>query len=110
MIRFMVRPSLFWLFFLLVGCATKPVSSPTSPSESFLGTISMVNDGGQFVLIDFGGFVAPTPGIELTVRRAGEDVGILKTGIETRRPFAAADIVSGTPQPGDDVWSKNPTP
>ena len=79
-------------------------------SERFLGTISMVNEDGHFVLIDFGGFTAPTPGVELQVRRAGNDVATVKAGAEMRRPFAAADIVSGTPQSGDDVWLTNPKP
>ena len=96
---------------VLPGCALfrdapKPVQQ--SSTERFLGTISMVNEDGHFVLIDFGGFTAPTPGVELQVRRSGDDVAVVKAGAEMRRPFAAADIVSGTPQNGDDVWLTNP--
>lgn len=113
------RLILFWLVASLPGCSlwqdfTKkkspaPVATAVE-TQSFLGTISMVNDDGHFVLVDFGGFAAPEPGAELQVRRAGEDVATLKAGTEMRRPFAAADILQGTPQPGDDVWSKKPTP
>jgi hypothetical protein len=101
------------------GCAVlrkfgkkKPpaTSEAAVATQNFLGTISMVNDAGRFVLVDFGGFAAPTPGAEMQVLRYGMDVATLKAGAEMRRPFAAADIVQGTPQPGDDVWSKKPSP
>ncbi|MEO7933158.1 MAG: hypothetical protein ABIT76_08370 [Chthoniobacterales bacterium] len=104
------------LLAVLPGCAVlgkfgkKKPPAETVATQNFLGTISMVNDAGRFVLVDFGGFAAPTPGAEMQVRRGGEDVATLKAGAEMRRPFAAADIVQGAPQPGDDVWSKKPTP
>ncbi len=107
------------LMAVLPGCALvknfgkrKPPAMPTTTAapQNFLGTISMVNEDGRFVLVDFGGFAAPTPGAELQVRRSGAEVATLKAGAEMRRPFAAADIVQGTPQAGDDVWSKKPSP
>jgi hypothetical protein len=95
------------------GCALfqggKEEPAPTAETQNFLGSISMVNEDGRFVLVDFGGFAAPQPGAEVEVRRDGETVATLKVGEEMRRPFAAADIVDGTPQTGDDVWSKKPT-
>jgi len=99
----------------LSGCAFwkspgKKEAAKKMATESFLGTVSMVNEDGRFVLVDFGGFAAPVPGAELQARRAGETVATLKAGGEIRRPFAAADIMEGTPQVGDDIWSKNPTP
>lgn len=95
----------------LTSCAlVKKTPEPVQSTERFLGTISMVNEDGHFVLIDFGGFSAPTPGTELQVRHSGDDVATVKAGGEMRRPFAAADIISGTPQPGDDVWLTNPKP
>ena len=69
----------------------------------------MVNEEGRFVLVDFGGFAAPIAGSDLHVKRAGEEVATLRAGTEIRRPFAAADILEGAPQQGDDVWSKKPT-
>ncbi len=108
--------SFLWLI-ALPGCALwhhaekeKPPEPASAAAENFLGTIATVNEAGRFVLVDFGGFVAPEPGAELEVRRAGEKVATLKAGGEMRRPFAAADITDGEPQPGDDVWSKKPKP
>ena len=100
------------LAMLFAGCALfKKKEKPAAPAtENFLGTISTVNEAGHFVLVDFGGFAAPTPGANLEVRRAGATVATIKAGVEIRRPFAAADIIDGTPQTGDDVWSKNPKP
>ncbi len=108
------------LMALLPGCVlmknfgkkkpTAPPPTTTGATQNFLGTISMVNEDGRFVLVDFGGFAAPSPGAELQVRRSGEEVATLNAGAEMRRPFAAADIVQGTPQAGDDVWSKKPSP
>ncbi len=96
---------------LLTSCALfNKTPEPVQSTERFLGTISMVNEDGHFVLIDFGGFSAPTPGAELQIRRSSDDVAVVKAGAEMRRPFAAADIVSGTPQQGDDVWLTNPKP
>lgn len=91
-----------------MGCRLfekKSTPQPVVQSQRFLGTLSMVNEAGGFVLVDFGGFAAPEPDAELQVRRDGREVARLRAGRQVRRPFAAADILSGTPGVGDDVWT-----
>jgi len=103
---------IIFLLFLGTGCGlfekNPPPLSPPATSQRFLGTLSMVNEAGNFVLVDFGGFASPEPGAELLVRRDGREVAKLQAGTQIRRPFAAADILSGNPQAGDDVWSIAP--
>ena len=71
-----------------------------------VGSITLVNTDGNFVLIDGGATPGPLPGAVLKTRTAAGESGELKAGDVRRRPFAIADIVKGTPQVGDQVFQQ----
>ena len=73
-----------------------------------VGTITLVNDDGHFVLIDSGMSPGPLPGAVLKCRTAVGESGELKAGDVRRRPFAIADVVKGTPRVGDQVFQQPP--
>ena len=69
-----------------------------------VGTITLVNEGAHFVLIDTGMAAAPAVGTALK-SFTGESVsGVLAVGNVNRRPFVVADIVQGAPMKGDAVF------
>jgi hypothetical protein len=94
------------------GCALlrrHPKKKPEKPAAPLLvGTITLVNDDGHFVLIDSGMSPSPAPGAVLKCRTAGGESGELKAGAIRKRPFAIADVVKGTPHVGDQVFQEPP--
>ena len=95
------------------GCALlrpRPKKAPPAPVAKplFVGTITLVNDGGHFVLIDSGMSPGPLPGAVLKCRAPAGESGELKAGEVRRRPFAIADVVKGTPRVGDRVFQQPP--
>ena len=76
----------------------------------FVGTITVVNEDGHFVLIDSGASPGPAPGAVLKSRAPAGESGELKVGEIRRRPFAIADVVKGTPRVGDQVFQQPPEP
>ena len=80
-----------------------PVAKPL-----FVGTITLVNEDGHFVLIDSGMSPGPMPGAVLKSGTPAGESGELKAGEVRRRPFAIADVVKGTPQVGDRVFQQPP--
>lgn len=97
----------------LSGCALwrprpkKAIRMPVA-KPLFVGTITLVNEGGHFVLIDSGMSPGPMPGAVLKSRTAAGESGELKAGEVRRRPFAIADVVKGAPQIGDQVFQQPP--
>ena len=94
------------------GCTLlrrRPKAKPATPAAPLLiGTITLVNADGHFVLIDSGMNPSPPPGAGLKSRAADGESGELKAGAIRRRPFAIADIVKGTPRVGDQVFQQPP--
>ena len=92
------------------GCRSlqKQSQAPTghTPPEAprLVGTVTLVDEPGRFVLID-GGFLPP-PSAESTLETftAGAESGVVKVGADRRRPFVIADIVKGAPRKGDQVF------
>ena len=76
----------------------------------FVGTITLVDAGGGFVLIDNGSTPSPPVGSVIKSRTAGTESGELRVTEVRRRPFVIADIVKGTPQKGDPVFQEAGTP
>ncbi len=74
----------------------------------FVGTITVVNEDGHFVLIDSGASPGPMPGAVLKSRTPAGESGELKVGEIRRRPFAIADVLKGTPHVGDQVFQQPP--
>jgi hypothetical protein len=121
MIRLLVRVALYaYCAFVLAGCsrfsrpkAPKPaiVSFPkgntsdgTKREPRLIGRISMVNTEGKFVLISCDAWSAPADGTALKCLRNGVETGIVNVGKERRGAYVTADIVTGTPERGDQVY------
>jgi hypothetical protein len=68
-----------------------------------MGKITMVNEIGQFVLVELGAGAVADSGSTLKCMRNGTETGTLKVSPERRGKWIAADIVSGTPSLGDEV-------
>lgn len=81
---------------------TKPAIVNAPPHK--VGTVAMVNREMRFVLLDVGTFYTPAPGSALKTFTSGIESGTLSVTGERRRPFIAADIASGEPIVGDDVF------
>jgi hypothetical protein len=73
---------------------------------AYVGEISVLNRDAHFVLVDVSPTMSPPPpASELTARNAeGVESARLKVTPENKRPFIAADIVSGSPKRGDRVY------
>jgi hypothetical protein len=101
---------------LLSGCSVSspPPPRPTvikfkkpKPLESvpkLVGIVSMVNADGQFVLVESNQSATLDSGTALKCFRDGVESGVLAVGSERRRPYVTADIVTGEPQRGDQVF------
>lgn len=99
----------------LAGCAAlrgrqsaKRSNQPVPAVPILVGTITLVNEEGRYVLIDSGMSPSPLAGAVLKSRRAETESGELKAGAIRKRPFAIADVVKGTPQVGDQVFQQPP--
>lgn len=100
----------------LCGCSffEKPVPKPkvvqfpkAKPLENvpkLVGIISMVNADGKFVLVESNQSAALNSGTALKCFRDGVETGVVAVGTERRRPYVTADIVTGEPQRGDQVF------
>lgn len=93
------------------GLVTPPnpraVATNETPSVTLVlptsGRIHAVNDGGQFVVIDYTLGGLPPQQSLLSVYRNGEKVGELRLSGPAQYGFATADIVNGFIQVDDEV-------
>jgi hypothetical protein len=69
-----------------------------------IGTIALVNEEEQFVLIDNGNSPTPPTGTALKSFTGAAESAVLSVGSVRRTPFVIADIVKGTPRKGDTVF------
>lgn len=97
------------LLLLLNGCSLfhrkhtiRAASAETAPR--MVGTVAVVNEDAHFVLVDVGTLYTPMPGAALRCFADGQESAVLAVTPERKRPFIAADIVKGTPHPGDLVY------
>lgn len=79
-------------------------SDGTKGKPKPVGTILLVNAEAGFVLIDAHGRALPDAGTALKCIRDGADSGILAVGGERQGAHVIADIVTGTPRKGDQVF------
>jgi hypothetical protein len=78
---------------------------PGSKHEpKLIGNVAMVNMDGKFVLIACGAWSAPEVGTALKCMRGGVETAVLAAGNERRGIHVAADIASGLPARGDEVY------
>ena len=98
---------------LAAGCASKPQKSKkdanpqktaSAPVHRLVGTIVMVNTEQNFVLIDTDTSAPAEDGTALKSFSNGTETGVLTVSPQHRPPFMIADIVSGSPQKGDQVF------
>ena len=80
------------------------ISDGTKGKPKPVGTILLVNAEAGFVLIDAHGWRLPDAGTALKCMRDGADSGILAVGGERQGSHVVADIVTGTPKKGDQVF------
>jgi hypothetical protein len=101
------------LFFLILcaahvsGCARfhhKRATPAAMNGPRLVGTVTLVNDALRFVLVDVGTLYVPEPGAALKCFAGGQETAVLAVSPERKRPFITADIVKGTPHPGDQVF------
>lgn len=102
-----------WLFFG-VGCArlspTRPAVTANVPGAAavrYLGTVHVIGTGRRFVLVQASvAAVAAglTDGQTLVCRVSGADSATLRVSRERRPPFVVADVASGEPHVGDEVF------
>ena len=84
-----------------------PKQSPsdgTKGKHKPIGTVLLVNTEAAFVLIDAHGWALPEAGIALKCLRDGVDTGTLIVSGERQGSHVIADIVTGTPRKGDQVF------
>ena len=80
------------------------VSDGTKGTPKQVGTVLMVNTDGNFILIDSGGWMMPEKGTALKCMREGTETGVVAVGSERKGTHVAADVVTGAPQRGDQVF------
>ena len=85
------------------------IAAARRPLQS-VGKIAIVNAKDGFVLIDTGSHAVPPAGARLRGYTGPVESAELKAGDVQRRPFVVADIVSGTPQQGDEVFLRGEPP
>ncbi len=88
------------------GVGADSGKQPPVPQQShrLVGVIVAVNETRGFVLIDTqASFPAPV-GTALKSFANGAESGVLTVSPQAKPPFMIADIVSGTPQKGDQVF------
>jgi hypothetical protein len=94
----------------MTACATKPDKpQPAKNNEGpkLVGRIASVPADKRFVLIQSYEKWNVGAGTVLTTRGDHERTANLLTTGETLGPFAAADVQSGTVEPGDAVYSQH---
>jgi len=81
------------------------------------GVIRMVNSAENFVLVESGAISSAIPGETYLAVGKGVETATLRMTSLKNPPFLIADIVSGSPSPGDKIYlpkmsspSPSPTP
>jgi hypothetical protein len=77
---------------------------PLEAVPKLVGIVSMVNTDGQFVLVESNQSATLDSGTALKCFRDGVETGVVAVSAERRRPYVTADVVTGEPQRGDQVF------
>lgn len=95
----------------------KKQKSPAAVAPQWTGVIRMVNSAESFVLVESSAIPLVIPGETYLAVNNGLETATLKMTSLKNPPFLIADIVSGTPSPGDKIYlpkaptaSPSPTP
>ena len=88
----------------IVGFARTNISDGSKKEPKLVGRVMMVNEDGRFVLIQCDAMRSPQSGTALKAMRGETETGVLNVGNERRGPYVTADIVTGRPSQGDQVF------
>ncbi len=81
-----------------------------SKPKELIGTVTLVNSDVAYALIDNGSQPSPAPGTKVECRAADGSTAQLRVTEIRKRPFIVADIISGTPHKGDEVYQVTSNP
>jgi hypothetical protein len=82
-----------------------PRAQPVHPERPVsLGHIILVNEDAQFVLVDASDRGLPAERAEVRVMRKTTEIARLRVTEARKRPLFVADILSGEPAKGDEVF------
>lgn len=87
----------------------KSPPAPIASAVEWAGEIRMVNVAENFVLVESRNAATAVPGEKYTAIRDGRETGILRMTPLRNPPFLIADIVSGSPSPGDKIHLPRPS-
>ena len=119
MLRLMRRSLALLLLLGLVGCSARKPSAPkprvigfprgdisdgTKRAPRLIGRVAMVNRDANFVLISCDAWTAPREGTALKCVRNTVETAVLNVSPERRGAYVTADIVTGEPTQGDQVF------
>ena len=93
-----------WLGHLPVPKPAKKQKTPIATPVQWSGTIRMVNDSENFVLIEQDAHFPEHPGEIYVAVENGREKGKLKMSSMKSFPYLIADIVAGNPEVGDKIY------
>ena len=94
----------------ITGLLPKKRKPPTAMPPQWTGVIRMVNSAENFVLVESGAITSAIPGETYLAVGKGVETASLKMTSLKNPPFLIADIISGSPSPGDKIYlPKAPT-
>ena len=93
----------------------KKHAPPTATPPQWIGVIRMVNSAENFVLVESSAVSSAIPGETYLAVGKGRETASLKMTSLKNPPFLIADILSGSPSPGNKIYlpktaSQPPTP
>ena len=78
----------------------------TLVTHALVGTVTLVNEEGSFILIDNGSAPPPQPGTVLKGAASSALPWEAKVTAIRKPPFVIADIVKGAPKKGDQAFAQ----
>lgn len=91
-------------FYWIGRMLPKKKKPPQALPPRLVGVVRMVNKEDKFVLIDAFASQAAAPGDQLVCIMNQQETANLRMSNMKNPPFLIADIVNGTPSPGDKVY------
>lgn len=83
---------------------------PAAIPPRWIGRITLVDERSNFALVDSQPFSPLPPGTVLHSVSQDRETGILRVSADRNPPFFIADITSGSPRPGDRLYSPEQNP
>ncbi|MBB5350650.1 hypothetical protein HNR46_000878 [Haloferula luteola] len=106
MIRSLPLVSIFALGLLGCGASDPELETPSATAPKLVGKIASVHAADGFALVETYGEVALGQGLLLTTVGEGGRTAALTVSGEHLGRFAAADLRSGSVEPGDAVYGR----